>query len=404
MTNCVNAEHCLHISTQGRAKPCCMYEDDITKPSGEAYNVTHDSLDSIFNSEHLQQLRKNLRSGIKDPGCKKCWDEEAAGKRSKRIRDNDIQVFTGSKTGLKILDLNLGTLCNIKCRTCSPVCSTQWMKEWFALDEPRQQNPKKTWQEYVESRKVLAFQDDSSFWQSLHDVAPNIEHLDFYGGEPFLIKKQWEFIRFCADNDLASTKSVHFNTNCTIWPGQHIQYLKKFKSLNLGLSIDGVGDHDHYLRYPTDWSVVDANVDKWYEHCLENPTTSMTVCMTLSPMNIYYIDEIVDYVNSKNVKFNSNILNIFLNLVHIPSHFNISKMPLYLKEAVLTKLEPLMTDPVISHQLDGVIQFIKNGESDLNNWENFKRHIVEKDQYRGQDFKVTFPEVYAIMKHHGDDL
>ena len=112
-TWCVNAEHALTVGTSGDVRICCMVEESLKDDTGKHFNVESTSLQEIFNSNSLNKVRENLRLGIQDPGCKKCWEEEAAGRDSKRTRDNKIKKFDDDNT-LKIIELNLGNTCNIK--------------------------------------------------------------------------------------------------------------------------------------------------------------------------------------------------------------------------------------------------------------------------------------------------
>lgn len=403
-TWCINAEYSLSVGTDGGCMACCMADGGVLDEKGHHMNVAVHSIEEIHASPHLMRVRENLQNGIKDPMCKKCWNEEAAGRDSKRLRDNKYVKFSTPPVqgDIKILELNLGNTCNIKCRTCSPHSSSQWVREWFDL-VAKKGNPALQWDDYrkQKTQHTILYDSDSSFWESVHRVAPSVEILDFYGGEPFLIKKQWQFIKHCVEQDIAKNKSLHYNTNCTTWPTEHIQYLPKFMQLNMGLSIDGVGEHDHFIRFPTVWADVDENVDRWYQYGMANKNSRISVCMTLSPMNILYIPEMMEYVDEKNEKFGSNKLSLYLNLIHLPAHYNISNMPDYFKKAVTEKLQPHIGR---NNYLEGILQFMNNGVYDATHWKVFRQKIRDNDEYRGQNFATTFPEVHEILGRNNDAI
>ena len=75
----------LEVDVNGSASPCCLYKGEIGN-----YKVYQDNLDTIQNSEYMNNLRDQFRGGKRPAGCSNCWQEEDAGKTSKRINSNYI--------------------------------------------------------------------------------------------------------------------------------------------------------------------------------------------------------------------------------------------------------------------------------------------------------------------------
>ena len=399
---CLNAEHSLSVSNSGNVSACCMATSCVLDENGEQMNATVHSLEKIHASQYLMSVRENLRNGIKDPMCNRCWEEEDAGKVSKRMRDNKhVKFSTPPVQGdLKVLELFLGNTCNIKCRTCGPYNSSQWVREWFDLVETKAYRPP-TWDDYRKQNAnyTILYDSDSSFWDSVYNVAPSVEHIDFYGGEPFLIKKQWEFIKHCVETGIAKNKSLHYSTNCTTRPTEYMQYFRDFKWVSMGLSIDGVGEHNHFIRYPAVWDTVNVNVDKWCQYTTTSENTGLHLCMTLSPMNIFYMDQMIEYVEQKNETFGDHTISLYLNLVHSPPHYNIGSMPDYFKKAVTEKMQPYLDR---NAGMRSIIKFMNDGIHDPSAWKLFKQWTRDHDEYRGQNFSATFPEVHEILVRNDD--
>ena len=93
------------------------------------WNLRDNTIGDAFNGKYMQRLRDDFVRGIKPPSCNKCWDEEDAGIKSKRILFADqfsknpaipTTVFIDPITNanIKYLDLKLGNICNLKCRIC----------------------------------------------------------------------------------------------------------------------------------------------------------------------------------------------------------------------------------------------------------------------------------------------
>lgn len=117
-------------------------------------------------------------------------------------------------------------------------------------------------------------------------------------------------------------------------------------------------------------------------------------CTTLSTMSIYNLPDLLEHFYAHY----GNDFGIYLNLVHGPIHFNISKLPPDIKKAVVDRLETIPeVGYVWDHYLPGIINFIKDGNYDESVWEAFKTTIKTHDDYRGQSFAKTFPEYAKII-------
>ena len=84
----------LEVDVNGSASPCCLYRGEIAD-----YKVYRDTLDTIQNSEYMNELRTQFRQGGRPAGCSNCWQEEDAGKTSKRMNSiykmkNRLQEWT----------------------------------------------------------------------------------------------------------------------------------------------------------------------------------------------------------------------------------------------------------------------------------------------------------------------
>ena len=69
----------LEVDVNGGASPCCLYKGSI--PGVKVYEQ---SLSSIQTHEYMEELRRKFKNGERPSGCQSCWQEEDAGKTSKR--------------------------------------------------------------------------------------------------------------------------------------------------------------------------------------------------------------------------------------------------------------------------------------------------------------------------------
>ena len=66
------------------------------------------------------------------------------------------------------------------------------------------------------------------FWNELEKSLPYVQQIDMYGGEPMLVKKQWETLKI-NEPWLCKNQELSFNTNGTIFREEYIDILKQFK-------------------------------------------------------------------------------------------------------------------------------------------------------------------------------
>ena len=100
----------IEVDVNGGASPCCLYKGSI--PNVKVYEQ---SLRSIQNHKYLDSLREKFKKGERPAGCQSCWQEEDAGKTSKR--QNSIYKMKISLTDwspnseptLKFIDFKLET-------------------------------------------------------------------------------------------------------------------------------------------------------------------------------------------------------------------------------------------------------------------------------------------------------
>jgi MoaA/NifB/PqqE/SkfB family radical SAM enzyme len=361
--------------------------------------VINTPLKEIWEDPYFIKIRKSFDNGEKDPACKKCWEEEDAGRDSKRIRDNkkfeeyfknnNIEPWN-TNAGIKIVELNAGNTCNIQCRTCHPYSSSKWVKEFYDVNIDKNQ---KTWKVHLQESKVYndSWEEESLVWEELDKIGQDVVQIDVYGGEPWLLKKQWEFMRKSVDKGWSKNQTIHYNTNGTQWDPELISLFDHFKNVNVGFSIDGIGEQFEFMRYLAKWETVLNNLSKAKEYSKDKPHLHFDICHTISSLNVFYIPEFIEYFERD--------WSIYLNLVHWPHYYAITIFPDKIKEIIVDKLERINQNDW--NQVPGIINLIKSGKFNQSLWDEFKRRIDVHDQYRNQDYYKTFPEFGEIIRRYG---
>lgn len=390
-TFCVNPYLNISIHPSGVVKPCCMSNKEYRSDLGEKY-LNKSSVMELWNSSDRLKMIKDLDSGIKVEECESCWKEEDAGIHSKRLRDNEIykdKLLSDNMLPI-VADFSLGNLCNLRCRICKPIHSSQWMNEEASnyrlgkiayLKDPTWNTVK---QSFIESNDL--------FWKDILNLLPNVERFDFAGGEPFYIEKHWDIIKQCVDQGWSKKQHVHYNTNGTIYPEKHIDLLNKFKIVDIQISTDGIYEKFEYLRDLANWDIVEENIQKFIKTSLTSETEwRFSMCLSISAFNVFDFFETYEYYSQKGI-------GIYVNIVH--DHSSASVLPDLVKSKVIEHLNSFKkySDRRWLRERDAVCSYMQNTKFNDSKWQAFKENLKELDGRRNQSFKDTFPEYWNLMK------
>ena len=202
-------------------------------------------------------------NGGKPKQCKTCWDDEANGKESKRLIYNKMVEHVNMEIDYdaevcipRDLQINIGNVCNLKCRTCSPVCSSKWAVEY-------RDRGKDIWKPDFDTE----FNDfeNSVFWHDIDNWSKTVERLEIMGGEPFYSKSFKKLVDALIDNGSSKHISMNLSTNGTIFNSKMMdRMLRNFKRVGINLSIDGIGKHFDYIRHGVPWETVKSNLDSFF--------------------------------------------------------------------------------------------------------------------------------------------
>lgn len=385
----------IETSPMGTVRPCCLAREEIPDESGKKINLRESNLVTAYKSVYMQDLRKQMLAGEKPKTCQLCWEEEAAGRTSKRINSRirlkelykkvDWQNLTPDQ--LWFVDLKLGNICNLKCRICGSWSSSKWADEELKYTP----NVKKENHVAYQWLKQGAWPRQSpSFWENLIELLPDIKYFEFTGGEPFLIQEHFDLLKVAVDKGYSKNIDIHYNTNGTVDPDQSWIW-QHFGRVDIAFSIDNVGDRFEYERYGAKWQEVNDNISwisSYKQHDGVNLTTQL--CFTVNIQNVYYLDELLAWADKK--RFD----NIYFNMLHSPDHMSIQKMTPAARDLVLNKLKTTFwTTKSYQREIDNIIKFIENGTG--SDGTEFVRRMKQTDQYRNQNFKDTHLEIATAM-------
>ena len=419
MIECKNLTNGFRIATSGAYFACChTFNNPFKDENGNEMLASTHSIEEGLKSPTRLKMLDDFKNDIKHPACVVCWSAEDAGFVSKRQRDNEtyktiLEFYPERKdSDLFFLELNLGNTCNLACRICHISASSKW-KDFHHVTETDVTEERL---DYYVDKYSKAFRDYSIVWAELMSILPEVRSLDIYGGEPMLMKKQWEILEMSVKLGYSKKQQMSFNTNGTIINEKYIDILSSFAQCRIGFSIDGVGKRFNYLRHFGKWDVVSENINVWQNKVKLIPDNKIIfeVCCTISMLNVLYVFEMVDFVVE-------NHLKLMIAFVYNPRHLHIGYMPEKCKKLILEKLEAeydlrisqINDDTTIDdsekqyrwdvmRQAHKVINTLKLPvEGTQGDWQEFKRQTLALDILRNESFADTFSEleeIYNITK------
>lgn len=320
----------------GNIKPCCISRDIIKKPDGTPYNLGRDKIVDFYNSPDYVEIRKKMLAGETVPGCSQCTQLESYGKQSKRIITNrnwpkvTVQTSTIVEPKIEYFDLRFGNLCNLKCRSCMPLNSSQ-------LDKQTEEHPelKKFYRE--SGFNINDWYETEVFDENLFSNLSNIKFLYITGGEPSLISKNFELLEKLISNGYSKNISLMINSNLTNDKTYFFDLLSEFKHTIFLASIDGYNHVQEYLRYPSDWNQIDKNINKLVNRNSNNIVLKVAPVVQIG--NLGNIVDLFEYCENYNRQAGKLVVDIFLNVLENPSYLNLVNLPVEYKIKCWQKIE-----------------------------------------------------------------
>ena len=437
----------IHLATRpnGDMRICCVanasgadtgdYGVGLVKmEDGKPANFEHDLPSDAFNNDYMKSVRKTMIAGEVPASCTKCFKEEAEGIVSKRIWEtgtwhlekniNIPELVKETKEDgsiphkLQYLDLRLGHTCNLKCVMCSPHDSSLWVaehKKIFPILSSPLIKKQMTWDQTEFNN---SWHENPKFWEEIYEQTPNIKELYFAGGEPLLIKEHKTYLEEIIRRGYAGNIGLRYNTNGILINDEMISIWEQFKKVKVGVSLDGIGDRVEYIRYPTDWKVVEKNL--WR---LENTADNIhfNIALAVQILNIKHIPDFIKWKVSsgfKKLNFEKNIVGqtnggglIGVHLLWIPTWLSLRVLPKEDKQEVrelfaelkqwlfdnyTTDEEFWITNPYGWKRWEGILDWMDK-EDHTNLLPDFREYINVLDNQRGTNFKQTFPELSHLL-------
>ena len=397
----------LATREDGAIKVCCR-----SQPVGW---IQDDTLEDIWNGTIMQDVRKKVLNSERPDVCKPCFDLEDQGVESLRQRHingviPEARVNLYPDTLLQeimpfefpTMEIKLNNLCNLKCRMCNPLDSTNW-KDWdsvvpFYKKENNYLVP--TIERLVKTpgQYIGPFDNTDKWWASFEKLLPYFRRVEFAGGEPLMDPQHYKILNML--KPYGKNIEIKYATNGTtlgISKGRTIHdYWPHFRSVAVNVSLDGIHDVYNYIRTNSNFEQVERNI----QEIKTIPNVSRVVgAFTAQAGNILQAAECIDYfLNKMGIVFYSH-------RVSYPNVLSAQVLPQDLKNIAIKRLQDVslrvpgfaiikkhpILEKITQQQIQDNINYL-NAKDESHRWPEFIDFNRKLDATRNQNLLDAVPE------------
>jgi len=398
MRVCCNTDHGGHVRD---ADGTVMRLDAVT------------SLKTAMNQETHKKLRSAMLRGERPDFCRRCYREEDTGGVSLRqlylqhhtttLAEAIENTSTDGEIDPKVsfIDFSLTNNCNLQCRMCGPSASFPLKKEFQSLGF-----------EFSDS-SVMRAKDGWDFQGSLgrivKEAAPNLKEMLTTGGEPFLSPQHLLILKSIIDHGQSRDVTLRYHSNLTVLPERLVELWTHFKSIEIHVSLEGVGKMNEYVRYPSKWDQITQNLAK-LSSLRSRATIPAIYCeihTCLQAVSWLRISELLEWTFEASVEFDGLFPRIPYPIwIDQPFGMTLDALPPALRALgaerlikVMDRYEPKWAQsPAHSFEMTsaasfrGAVQRLVAAPYNPQDFQAFIDRTSKVDRHRGQSLATLIPE------------
>ncbi len=409
----------------------------LLKEDNHPLNAKFTPLSGIRNSDTLKLIRKTLLEGNWPDACIRCKTEERSNLRSRRIYENESWQKDFSETDAKsvteddgtiredhtpilFLDLRFGNKCNLKCRMCGPTDSDLWYQDQGELwggsfkdthgTVQLEKNKNGVWKDPLGTYDW--YSENDKFWSDLEIHAKTVKKINIVGGEPLLIDQHYLFLEKMVKSDFSKKVELEYNTNLTILPQKALELWSQFKNVRIGVSLDGFGTNNSYIRHPSKWDLIVKNLKRLDQ--ADGPFERW-ISATIQSLNAFEITDLIQWKVNESGLLNFNkskrLPILTTHALHRPEFLSLKSLPQKTKQDVSdhyfqfieSTREMNWSEPLRDHLsklLNGYMQFMNSADLS-SSFNRFMTYTSSLDRIRGESLEVGAPKLYRSLKSNG---
>ena len=302
---------------------------------------------------------------------------------------------------------------------CGPGDSSLWLDDWVKMGNKQidflgdKYDIKQTGNRFS---SMISDWNKEPFVEQLLNNMHNIDRIYMTGGEPTVIKEYWAILQYAIDNDYAKNINLEYNSNMFVIPTNAWDIWSKFKRVRMTMSIDGLQDVQDYIRFPSKWPVIDANIKKFYELTKQHPNISATIAPTITIYNVMQMPDMVKWYTQNNYETFDPVMA--LHICHGPTFLTVQNYPKAHKHKIVDKYNELFNwcndnleqglaehiikkyQGVVDFALEKDIETVVTSKGGWTNKDSFYQHTEKLDKIRGQSLAKSIPDLYEAVQDY----
>jgi len=387
----------VHFRSTGKIGPCCDFD--------EKYMFKGFDTKAYLQSETLNETKEKFLKGEWPAGCMACKVQEKRTGHSRRLQETpnflghlrehvlEPYMLTGFKK-LFYLNLGLNNKCNLGCIMCGPSNSSfilQEMNENTAhflnpnaspineiIDNPVFEN--------VYNNKMSIQQIDDLI--DLIDIDNITTRITFHGGEPSIMKEPYDILTRIKERNLQDKVDVSFNSNFKQYNDLWFKTISEFRGHAL-ISLDAIGKQGEYIRWPSEWNIVENNILKFKENY--GHQYRITICPTIQILNVMHLNSLSKWCLKHNIELTLN------SILQWPNILSISNLPKKIKNNLLKEIKTLEYNMGFKRdERPNIVKCLEQSPvADISDTIKFLERI---DKIRNTNWKECFPYLSEIYE------
>jgi len=380
----------MYVHKNEDIRACCM-----TTEYGLVHDNTELDLEKRWRSKYYRDLRQQFLDGKEPEICTKCFSTEKHGGTSDRIRFNRIysdilepNIETGNQYDSPIdLDLRPGNLCNLKCRMCGPVSSSQIQKETQNNIEVQEIFGKG---DIIETEGVF----DGKNLEFLLRNADKGRRIKFLGGEPTIMPEVDDMLSLMISNEQTDIP-LHFTTNVTNNTEKFISKISQFKNVAFNYSVDGTGKVVEYIRHPVSFDKLNDNIAVYQKIAEQGEFGDGGIGFTYQAYNFFNLYDTFKWSLRMGVNF-------WVDLLVGPDWCSVLCIPKDIRDKELLRLRKILAKQTANNIIPTIDRILEDDrEYGLT---QLARYTKILDKNRKQHIKDFIPEIWEIIREEYDAI
>jgi MoaA/NifB/PqqE/SkfB family radical SAM enzyme len=244
----------MYFDQRGFVRVCCQnYQHSLG-------NLTHQTLDEVWNGIRAQMLRGALKRYDFSLGCQYCEWQLREGNLNNFAREYDVWPIPSADILWPTqMEFSISNTCNLEC----VMCNGEWSSSIRTKREKLPPLPK-------------VYGD--AFFDDLRKYLPHLKRMRFLGGEPFLAAEHFRIWEMAIEQGLSP--DVHVTTNGTQF-NERVERILNHFPVSISVSMDGASAETlERVRRNADYARVRENVSRFREYARQRGTWfGLTFCL-----------------------------------------------------------------------------------------------------------------------------